>query len=55
LRDFYELGEQVKDIKVLANFVDAHFDIPGQELVDVYPEDWVPFPNRFSRKDRIFD
>ena len=47
LRDFYELGERVKDVKVLAEFVDRNLDVPGQELVEVYPEDWAPFPNRF--------
>jgi hypothetical protein len=49
LRDFYELGDRVHDVKVLNEFVASHFDVPGQELVEVYPEDWVPFPNDFTR------
>jgi alpha,alpha-trehalase len=47
LRDFYELGNKIQDPNVLGEFVDDHFDVPGQELVEVYPDDWVPFPNRF--------
>lgn len=48
LRDFYELGNKTKDIKILTEFVHTHFDAPGHELVEVYPEDWVPFPNSFT-------
>lgn len=32
---------------VLQKFVDDHFDPPGFELVEHYPEDWVSFPSSF--------
>lgn len=47
MKDFYELGDKVRDPVVLQEFVDKNFDSPGQELIEVYPEDWVPFPNSF--------
>ncbi|CAK5079789.1 unnamed protein product [Meloidogyne enterolobii] len=51
LRAFYELGERSKDAEILSSFVEAHFDAPGHELQETYPEDWVPFPNSFTNID----
>lgn len=49
LKDFYDLGDRVKDRAVLQKFVDEHFDPPGFELVEWYPEDWVAFPSSFLK------
>ena len=48
LRDFYQLGDKIKDINILREFVDEHFDEPGHELIETYPDDWVPFPHGFQ-------
>ncbi|KAI6225077.1 Trehalase [Aphelenchoides fujianensis] len=55
LKDFYELGEKAKDPKVLKQFVDAHFEEPGHELIEVYPKDWVPFPQSFQKIEDVKD
>lgn len=34
LRDFYELGDTLKDPKLLQDFVNTHFDDPGHELIE---------------------
>lgn len=39
LRDFYELGDKVKDVKTLEKFVEGHFDEPGHELLEVRIEE----------------
>ncbi|KAL3097492.1 hypothetical protein niasHS_003940 [Heterodera schachtii] len=51
LRDFYELGDSVKEVSVLEAFVESHFEAPGQELIEVYPDDWAPYPNGFQHID----
>ncbi|KHJ97753.1 alpha,alpha-trehalase [Oesophagostomum dentatum] len=47
LRNFDELGEKANDIAVLREFVNAHFNPPGTELVEWFPRDWVDFPSTF--------
>ncbi|KAK0423623.1 hypothetical protein QR680_008240 [Steinernema hermaphroditum] len=49
LKNFYELGDSVQKRDVLQKFIDAHFDPPGSELIESYPEDWVPFPASFLK------
>ncbi|KAF8365850.1 tre-1 [Pristionchus pacificus] len=49
LRAFDALGDSVKDIAVLRTFVDTHFNPPGSELIEWYPEDWADFPSNFLR------
>lgn len=49
LKDFFELGDTTKNRTVLQKFVDEHFDPPGFELIEHYPEDWVSFPSSFLR------
>ncbi|PIO76778.1 alpha,alpha-trehalase [Teladorsagia circumcincta] len=47
LRNFDELGDKAKDIAVLREFVNSHFNPPGSELVEWFPRDWVDFPSTF--------
>ncbi|VDK79725.1 unnamed protein product, partial [Cylicostephanus goldi] len=47
LRNFDELGEKARDVAVLREFVNSHFNPPGTELVEWYPRDWVDFPSTF--------
>ncbi|KAI6174947.1 Trehalase [Aphelenchoides bicaudatus] len=54
LKDFYELGEQAKNKSVLINFVNEHFEEPGHELVEIYPNDWVPFPQSFQKIEDVY-
>ncbi|KAI6179725.1 Trehalase [Aphelenchoides besseyi] len=54
LRDFYELGESAKDPKILKLFVNDHFEEPGHELIEVYPKDWVPFPQSFQKIEDVY-
>ncbi|CAD5208168.1 unnamed protein product [Bursaphelenchus xylophilus] len=54
LKDFYELGESAKNASVLQKFVDSHFEEPGHELIEVYPEDWVPFPHSFQKIEDVY-
>ncbi|VDN40529.1 unnamed protein product [Gongylonema pulchrum] len=49
LKDFYELQDRWKDREVLQQFVDEHFDPPGFELIEWYPEDWAAFPSSFLK------
>jgi len=49
LRDFYELGNNTHNPEILKKFVEDHFDPPGNELIEVYPHDWVPFPTSFQK------
>ena len=49
MRDFYELGDQTHNPDILKKFVEDHFDPPGNELIEVYPPDWVPFPTSFQK------
>ncbi|VDM43237.1 unnamed protein product [Toxocara canis] len=49
LKNFNELGERSKDREVLRQFVNEHFDPPGFELIEWYPEDWVAFPSSFLK------
>lgn len=54
MRDFYELGEQVKNKTALLNFVNEHFAEPGHELIEVFPSDWVPFPSTFQKIEDVY-
>ncbi|VDN50262.1 unnamed protein product [Dracunculus medinensis] len=49
LKDFYQLGDKIKNLSILRQFVDEHFDEPGMELVEYYPEDWDAFPSSFLK------
>ncbi|KAH7724867.1 alpha,alpha-trehalase [Aphelenchoides avenae] len=49
LRDYYELGEKAKDVVELQKYIDDHFEPPGHELIETYPDDWVPFPQSFHK------
>ncbi|TKR96298.1 hypothetical protein L596_010340 [Steinernema carpocapsae] len=51
LKNFYELGDKVRKRENLQKFIEAHFDPPGSELIESYPEDWVPFPASFLKID----
>lgn len=54
LKDFYELGEQVKNKTALLNFVNEHFEEPGHELIETYPNDWVAFPQGFQKIEDVY-
>lgn len=49
MKDFYQLGDKIKNLSILRQFVDEHFDEPGMELVEYYPEDWDAFPSSFLK------
>ncbi|EFP11662.1 CRE-TRE-1 protein [Caenorhabditis remanei] len=47
LRHFDELGDRTSDMIILREFVTSHFNPPGSELVEWFPDDWVDFPSNF--------
>uniref|UniRef100_A0A8R1TM38 Trehalase n=1 Tax=Onchocerca volvulus TaxID=6282 RepID=A0A8R1TM38_ONCVO len=49
LRNFNNFGEKWKNKSLLQEFVDEHFDPPGFELIEWYPEDWIAFPSSFLK------
>ncbi|VDM98355.1 unnamed protein product [Thelazia callipaeda] len=49
LRHFYDLNGKWDNKTVLQKFVDEHFDPPGFELIEWYPEDWTVFPSSFLK------
>lgn len=49
LKDFDDFGEKWKNKTLLQKFVDEHFDPPGFELIEWYPNDWVAFPSSFLK------
>lgn len=54
LRDFYELGDEINNKTILQKFVDSHFEEPGHELIEVFPEDWAPFPQSFQKIEDVY-
>uniref|UniRef100_A0A914DU04 Trehalase n=1 Tax=Acrobeloides nanus TaxID=290746 RepID=A0A914DU04_9BILA len=49
LKEFKEFGDKAKNHTLLHNFVEEHFEPPGNELIATYPEDWVPIPPSFHK------
>ncbi|KAM3721955.1 Trehalase [Dirofilaria immitis] len=49
LKHFYDFGEKWKNKTLLQKFVDEHFDPPGFELIEWYPEDWTAYPSSFLK------